>query len=155
MSGGRWAIKCTKTKTVIVTIVQSNSKQLKVIRTHKSDIVWQVIPNVQPPCLFLASFPGPAQLSVAFSTVKWERAWYLFSREWHQDRKGGRKGLIVHGRTGPRTAKRTKVPAINLNEPFQVVRFKTYELPMVPFHKPLRSTRHLYLSFGLSGRFTL
>ena len=25
----------------------------------------------------LASFPGPAQLSVAFSTVKWERAWYL------------------------------------------------------------------------------
>ena len=29
----------------------------------------------------LASFPGPAQLSVAFSTEKQERAWYLFSRE--------------------------------------------------------------------------
>ena len=29
----------------------------------------------------LASFPGPAQLSVAISTVKRERAWYLFSRE--------------------------------------------------------------------------
>ena len=29
----------------------------------------------------LASFPGPAQLSVAFSMVKRERAWYLFSRE--------------------------------------------------------------------------
>ena len=28
-----------------------------------------------------ASFPGPAQLSIAFSTEKWERAWYLFSRE--------------------------------------------------------------------------
>ena len=31
--------------------------------------------------LVLASFPGPAQLSVACSTVKRERAWYLFSRE--------------------------------------------------------------------------
>jgi len=29
----------------------------------------------------LALFPGPAQLSVAFSMVKQERAWYLFSRE--------------------------------------------------------------------------
>ena len=29
----------------------------------------------------IASFPGPAQLSVACSTVKRERAWYLFSRE--------------------------------------------------------------------------
>ena len=29
----------------------------------------------------LASFPGPAQLSVASSTEKRERAWYLFSRE--------------------------------------------------------------------------
>ena len=29
----------------------------------------------------VASFPGPAQLSVACSTVKRERAWYLFSRE--------------------------------------------------------------------------
>ena len=59
--------------------------------------------------LRVASFPGPAQLSVACSTVKQERAWYLFSREWRQDRKGGRKGLIVCGRTGPRTAKRAKV----------------------------------------------
>ena len=58
----------------------------------------------------LASFPGPAQLSIASSPVKWERAWYLFSHEWRQDRKGGRKGLIVSGHTGPRTAKRAKVP---------------------------------------------
>ena len=29
----------------------------------------------------IASFPGPAQLSIACSTVKRERAWYLFSRE--------------------------------------------------------------------------
>ena len=43
--------------------------------------------------LSLASFPGPAQLSIAFSTVKQERAWYLFSCEWRQDRKDGRKGL--------------------------------------------------------------
>ena len=31
--------------------------------------------------LLLVSFPGPAQLSVTFSTVKRERAWYLFSHE--------------------------------------------------------------------------
>ena len=31
-------------------------------------------------CL-LASFPGPAQLFVAISTEKRERAWYLFSHE--------------------------------------------------------------------------
>ena len=30
---------------------------------------------------YVASFPGPAQLSVAFSTEKRERAWYPFSRE--------------------------------------------------------------------------
>ena len=30
----------------------------------------------------LASFPGPAHLSVACSTEKRERAWYIFSREW-------------------------------------------------------------------------
>ena len=29
----------------------------------------------------VASFPGPAQLSVAISTEKRERAWYLFSHE--------------------------------------------------------------------------
>ena len=61
-------------------------------------------------CACLASYPGPAKLSVASRTVKRERAWYLFSREWRQDRKGGRKGLIVRGCTGPRTAKRAKVP---------------------------------------------
>ena len=55
----------------------------------------------------LASFPDPAQLSFASSTVKRERAWYLFSREWHQDRKDGRKGLIVCGHTGPRTKQPT------------------------------------------------
>ena len=54
----------------------------------------------------LASFPGP---TIAFSMVKRERAWYLFSRDWRQDRKGGRKGLIVRGRTGPRTVKTAKV----------------------------------------------
>ena len=59
--------------------------------------------------VLVASFPGPAQLSVAISTVKRERAWYLFSREWRQDRKDGRKGLIVRGCTGPRTAKRANV----------------------------------------------
>ena len=52
----------------------------------------------------------PGQLSVTSSTVKQERARYFFSREWHQDQKGGRKGLIVRGRTGPRTVKRAKVP---------------------------------------------
>ena len=31
--------------------------------------------------LGIASFPGPAQLSVAISTEKRERAWYLLSRE--------------------------------------------------------------------------
>ena len=50
-------------------------------------------------------YPGPAQLSVACSTVKRERAWYLFSHERRQDRKDGRKGLIVCGHTGLRTAK--------------------------------------------------
>ena len=42
-------------------------------------------------------------------TVKWERAWYLFSCEWNQDRKDGRKGLIVCRCRGPRTARRTKI----------------------------------------------
>ena len=37
--------------------------------------------------------------------LKRERAWYLFSRERRQDRKDGRKGLIVCGHTGLRTAK--------------------------------------------------
>ena len=43
------------------------------------------------------------------STEKRERAWYLFSHEWRQDRKNGKKGLIVHGCTGPRTPKRASV----------------------------------------------
>ena len=60
-------------------------------------------------CTQLASFPGPAQLSVTISMEKRERAWYLFSREWCQDRKDGRKGLIVRGCTEPRTAKRGNV----------------------------------------------
>ena len=44
--------------------------------------------NGHPGCVYLgmpiftlASFPGPAQLSVAISTEKQERARYLFSRE--------------------------------------------------------------------------
>ena len=50
----------------------------------------------------VASFPGRAQLSVAISTEKRERAWYLFSCERRQDRKDGRKGLILRGFTqGP------------------------------------------------------
>ena len=49
----------------------------------------------------IALFPGPAQLSVACSTEKQERAWYLFSCEWHQDRKDGRKGLIARGQGWP------------------------------------------------------
>ena len=57
----------------------------------------------------LALFPGPTQLSVTFSTEKWERTWYLSSREWHQDRKDDRKVLIVRERTGPRTAKGANV----------------------------------------------
>ena len=57
----------------------------------------------------VASFPGPTQPSITISTEKWGRAWYLFSHEWHEDRKDDRKGLIVCGRTGPRTAKRTKL----------------------------------------------
>ena len=57
----------------------------------------------------IASFPGPTQLSIAFSMEKRERAWYLFSREWCQDRKDGRKSLIVHGCTGPRTAETANI----------------------------------------------
>ena len=41
----------------------------------------------------------PTQLSVACRTEKQERAWYLFSREQHQDRKDGRMGLIMSRRT--------------------------------------------------------
>ena len=44
----------------------------------------------------IASFPGPTQLSVTCSTEKWERAWYLFSREWGQDIEVERV-LIVWG----------------------------------------------------------
>ena len=65
----------------------------------------------------IALFPGPAQLFVASSTVKRERGWYLLSREWHQDRKDGRKGLIVHGHTRPRTMKTAKVPQGRRNRP--------------------------------------
>ena len=41
----------------------------------------------------------PTQLFVACRTEKQERAWYLFSREQHQDRKDGRMGLIMSRRT--------------------------------------------------------
>ena len=51
----------------------------------------------------------PSFPSLNISTEKRERAWYLFSREWCQDRKDGRKDLIVRGCTGPRTAKRANV----------------------------------------------
>ena len=61
---------------------------------------------------WVALFPGPTQLSVAISMEKRERAWYLFSREWRRDRKDGRKGLIVRGCTGPRTAKTANVAGI-------------------------------------------
>ena len=44
--------------------------------------------------LCLALFPVPTQLFIAFSTEKWERAWYLSSREWHQERKDDRKGAL-------------------------------------------------------------
>ena len=37
-------------------------------------------------------------------------SWYLFSREWCQNRKEGRKGFIVRGCTGPRIAKTAKLP---------------------------------------------
>ena len=57
----------------------------------------------------LASFPGPTQLSIAISTEKWEWAWYLFSHEWHQDRKDVTKSLIARRCTGPRTAKRANI----------------------------------------------
>ena len=57
------------------------------------------------PCLCtarVASLPGPAQLSVAISTEKQERARYLFSREWRRDRK---KGFKVAGYCSMRAAR--------------------------------------------------
>ena len=65
--------------------------------------------EMQLMCTQLATFPGPAQLSVAISTEKQETVWYHFLHEWRQDRKDGRKGLIVRGCTGPRTSKRANV----------------------------------------------
>ena len=38
---------------------------------------------------FNSLIPNLAQFSVAYSLEKQERAWYLFSREWYQDRKDG------------------------------------------------------------------
>ena len=46
----------------------------------------------------IASFPGPAQLSVAFSTEKRERAWNNLSREWRRGREKGREDLIERRR---------------------------------------------------------
>ena len=42
----------------------------------------------------LALFSGPAQLSVAYSTEKWERPWNNLSREWRKGREKGREDLI-------------------------------------------------------------
>ena len=39
MSGVRWTTKCAKTKTVIVTIVQSNSKQLNLSLINKKQML--------------------------------------------------------------------------------------------------------------------
>ena len=61
----------------------------------------------------VASFPGPAQVSATCSMVMWERAWYLFSCEWCQDRKD----LIVHGHTGRRTAKRARDSLASQTQP--------------------------------------
>ena len=54
---------------------------------------------------YVASLSGSAQFSIACSTVKRERACYLFSRDVRIERMV-EKGLIVYGCTGPRTAKR-------------------------------------------------
>ena len=56
-----------------------------------------------------ASFPDPTQLSVTWSTEKQEKAWYLFSHEWCQDRRDGRKALIVCGAHWTKNT-RAKVP---------------------------------------------
>ena len=56
-----------------------------------------------------ASFPDPTQLSITWSTEKRERAWYLFSHEWCQDRRDGRKALIVCGAHWAKNTK-AKVP---------------------------------------------
>ena len=46
----------------------------------------------------LASFPGPAQLSVACSTEKRSRAWSNSSRERRRGREKGREDLIERRR---------------------------------------------------------
>ena len=61
----------------------------------------QVVCNMQPRSQALPSFP-----SLRFRTVKQERAWYFFSREWRQDRKDGRKGSphfsVLQARESPK-----------------------------------------------------
>ena len=54
-------------------------------------------------CSILASFPSPAQLSVACSMEKQEKAWYIFSREWrHTQGKLWERGRHVnHKKTSP------------------------------------------------------
>ena len=54
-------------------------------------------------CVCTCSFiPRPCP---AFRTEKRDRARYLVSHDWRQDRKDGRKGLVVHGYNRPTTAK--------------------------------------------------
>ena len=74
---------------------------------YSTDHICWVVSFYHHCILTIASFPGPAQLFIAIIGEKW--AWYLFLREWRQDRKDGRKGLIVCGYKGPRTAKRDNV----------------------------------------------
>jgi len=60
--------------------------------------------------LCLALYPDPAQLSVTCSTEKWERAWYLFSCEWCQDRKDGRKGFNCAWADWAQNSEKSQVP---------------------------------------------
>ena len=55
----------------------------------------------QPDWFSLVPRPLPS-----FLLLYWKAgtACYIISHVWHQDRKGGRKGFVVHGCTGPRTA---------------------------------------------------
>ena len=74
---------------------------------------------------------------------KRERAWYLFSREWRQDRKDDRKGLIVYWCTRPRTVKRAKVPG-NLHKHLASRRQLSY-IPSVERVVGWKYTKHSLL----------
>ena len=58
---------------------------------------------------FFSLIPRPRPAFCRLQYGKVGEGLVSFSREWCQDRKGGRKGLIERGCTGPRTAKRAKV----------------------------------------------